>query len=665
MAERYRRLFSLESAKYADGAPVIICAGALLDDRLSHSFMAQFRFKNISDRRISALRIIVAPKDAAGNTLESVEYMYQNMNVSRDEDFGQRTAIIIPCSNACSFEACISQVIFTDGNIWDGTDTVWGDIKSIKTLLEAYGDEELSAQFAIRYGDDCKFLPQDDRGLWFCACGLVNRDDEPKCHGCRRVYSALKAVNISSLRSQSLQRQQLERQMEQEDKIESAQKKKSAIRWTIALIPVLAVLIFLVATVPGYMAQKKAYTTAQALLGAGKYDAAQDAFMELGQYADSQAKALYEVPYEKALYIMDCARNDDIDGLLMLGRKRSELAENETLSVALYNEADRLFAALGDYRDAPQLRTEAQAAVQAHYDSLKKAEYDAAIALLEQRSFLAASDAFKAMGSYLDSNGLSTDALYQRALLLYEMTQKYSMRGIFSRFSSSAGTDSIIYISERAFAELTSAVSEDFRDILHNDGVEVNIQDPPSADFVPICSDISRLFTELGDYKDSSDYAKKALDAGNFTKPFYDMCAAGQLYDAYLWLESYDGEFDSKDAWMNVLKTYIPYCGLWEMSSGDPTLIPMTVGFQFPCNTFSSAVKIKDYVITLNIHVNGSEEYPVVLPLAAEGSRFLVNNDGLNTYIANLSNKGTFIYSKYSSYAINAQTNSCEYVRIG
>lgn len=665
MAERYKRLFALESAKYADDAPLIVCAGALLDDRLSHTLMAQFRFKNISDKTISAVKILILPKGAAGNSLDPVEYMYQNIKAERDEDFGQRTAIVISETSVCSFAVSVLQVIFTDGSIWDGIDSCWDDVKSVQTLQDAYGDKEISAQFAIRYGDDCKFLPQDDRGLWFCACGLVNRNDEAKCHGCRRVYSALKAVNVSSLRSESLQRQQLEKQLEQEELVENAQKKKSAIRWTIALVPVLAVLIFLVATVPGYMAQKKNYTAAQALLGAGKYDMAQEAFMELGEYADSQTMAFYEVPYAKALYIMECARNDDIEGLLLMGRKRSELAEGETVSLALYNEADRLFATLGDYKDSLQLRTEAQDAVQAHYEELKKVEYDAAKALMEQKSFLAARDAFNAMGSYLDSAELSADVLYQRAVLLYEMTQKYSMRGIFSKLSTTRGTDSIIYISEKAFSDLGSDVSADFRDILYNDGVEINIQDPPSGKFVPICSDISRLFTELGEYKDSSEYAKKALEAGNFTKPFYDMCASGQLYEAYLWLDAYDYAFESKDAWLGVLKAYIPFCGSWEMSSGDPTLIPMTIGYQVPCGSFTSTVKIKDYVITLSIIANGNSEFPIELPLAPEGGRFSVNNDGINTYIAYLSNKGTFIYSKYSSYAINAQTNSCEYVRIG
>ena len=665
MAERYKRLFSLDSAKYADGAPLLICAGSLLDDRLSHSIMAQFRFKNISDNIITAVKLVIEPFDAAGRSLDPVEYMYQGLQIPRDEDFGQKTAVIIPDSSACSYKVRVVQVIFNDGSIWQDEESPWESTKSPRTLLEAYGDSELSAQFAIRYGDDCTYLPQDDRGLWFCACGLVNHEHETKCHGCRRVYSALKAVNISSLRSESLQRQQLERRIEKEDEELSKKKKKSAVIWGIVLIPVLAALIFLAMTVPEYMAQKKAYSNAQMLLGAGKYDMAQEAFMELGDYADSMEKAIYEVPYAKGVYLMDCAAKDDIEGLLLIGRKRSELSENETVSVALYNEADSLFAALGDYKDAPALRQTAQEAVQAHYDALKKADYDAAKAALDEGLFLASRDAFNAMGNYLDSADLAKEALYQRAIKLYELTEKYSMRGIFSKISNSSDENSVIYIAQSAFAELGSQLSADFREICKGDGVEILIEDPPSADFAPICSDISRLFNELGSYKNSEEYAKKAVEAGDFTKPFYDMCAEGRLYEAYVWLEGYDYAFDSKDAWLNVLKSYIPYCGTWEMSSGDPTLIPMTIGVQLPCGSFTSAVKIKDFVITLSINVNGNTSHPIELPLAAEGGRFSVNNDGINTYIANLSDKGTFIYSKYSSYAINAQTNSCEYVRIG
>ena len=180
MAERYRRLFSLDSAKYADGAPVLICAGSLLDDRLSHSLMAQFRFRNISDKTLTAAKLVIEPRDAAGKVLEPVEYMYQSLRVSRDEDFGQRIAVIIPDGSACSFVPKLVQIIFSDGSMWEEPDSVWTDIKSPVPLTEAYGDHELSAQFAIRYGDDCTFLPQDDRGLWFCACGLINHENETK-----------------------------------------------------------------------------------------------------------------------------------------------------------------------------------------------------------------------------------------------------------------------------------------------------------------------------------------------------------------------------------------------------------------------------------------------------------------------------------------------------
>ncbi len=51
MAERYTKLYTLESALYAEGAPVIIAAGALLDDSVTRRTLVQLKF-------ISLLRVI-------------------------------------------------------------------------------------------------------------------------------------------------------------------------------------------------------------------------------------------------------------------------------------------------------------------------------------------------------------------------------------------------------------------------------------------------------------------------------------------------------------------------------------------------------------------------------------------------------------------------------
>lgn len=665
MAERYKRIYDLGGARYADDAPVLICAGALLQDKISRSALVQLKLKNIDEREITTVKLRISPYDAADRPLETVEYSYQKIKVLRDQDFGMKTAIIIPDQRACSFDVDVLEVIFADKSCWDGSESKWSSIKSPRSMDQVFDDKELSAQFAIRYGSDCTHFPEEDRGLWFCACGLINHNDESKCHSCRRVRSALLSVNFKSLRSESLQRQETEKQAEDEDKAEQDVKRKKMIRLSLILVPILICLVLVLATVPKYLAQKNDYAAASALLNAGKYDAAQQAFAALGDYADSAEQARFNVSYEKAMYIMDCAAREDVNGLVLLGMKRSELAEDETVGVALYKAADALFAQLGNYRDSLAQRAAAQSAVKAHYDAVTLAEYTAAAELLNSGSYLQARDAFLALGSYADSTEMAKEALYRRAVRLYELTVKYSMRGVYSNISNTCDTDSVFYITEAAFSELGSTASGDIRNICRSDGVQINITDPPAEGFSPVCQDISRLFTELDNYKDSADYVQKALDAGDFTKPFFMLCEQGKLYDAYVWLDAYEDYFPSRQEWMTVLETYGPYCGSWELKSGDPTLIPMTLGVQAACGTFTSAVIIKDYVITLNLYVDGNTQYPVELPLAAEGGHFARNTDGINTFIAALSNTGSFNYSLYSSYALSPQTNSCEYVRLG
>lgn len=664
MADRYKRIYDLGGARYAEGAPVLICAGAMLQDKLSRSTLVQLKLKNIGDEEITAVKLRISPFDAAERPVEPVEYTYQNVKARRDQEFGSKTAIVIPDQGANSFEVCVLEVIFSDKSRWENSGELWTAVKSPRSMEQVFGDAELSTQFAIRYGSDCTHFPEEDRDLWFCACGLINHESESKCHSCRRVRSALMSINFKSLQSESLQRQENEKQSEDEDKAQLDIKKRKFIKLSLIMLPVLICFVLVLATVPKYVAQKNDYAAAEALLSAGKYDMAQQAFAALGDYADSEEQAKYNVAYQKALYIIDCAAREDVDGLLLLGMKRSELADGETVGVALYKAADAMFAQLGDYKDSPVQCSIAQSAVQAYYDSVILAEYEAAVALLDSGSYLQARDAFVALGDYSDSAELATEALYQRAVQLYQLCEKYSMQGVFSNISNTVGTDSVFYITETAFADLGSTASGDIRSICRGDGVEINISDPPAEGFTPICKDISRLFTELGSYKDSADYAAKAIEAGDFTKPFYRLCEEGKLYEAYTWLEAYTDEFEARQKWMEVLETYGPYCGVWELKSGDPTLIPMTLGVQASCGMFTSAVVIKDYVITLYIYINGNTEYAIQLPLAAGGGHFSFNHDGVNTFIAALSQKGTFNYSHYSSYAISSQTNSCEYTRL-
>ena len=667
MAERYTKMFSLEGMLYAQGAPVVITDGHLLSDNLTKNTVVQLRLRNISDKVIKSVKVVIDALDEEGAAMwMPVEHQYNDLKAKREDSFGKNSTIMMPDKGVQSFSAAVSAVYFADGSIWEGAHAEWYGVKAPRTITEALGDEELSHQFAIRYGSDCSYLPEDEGGLWFCACGAINIEADSKCHRCRRVYSALKAVNLASLRSETQQRVEMEKQSDDEEKAESKKRRSLYTKLAFILVPVIAVAILVLATVPGFLAQKNAYEDAHTLLSAGKYDQAQMAFEALGNYNDSAEIAQFTIPYKKACYIMGCAKAGDVQGLIELGMKRSELAEDETISVALYKQAADMFLALGDYMDSAQQREFALSAVNTHYESLKREAYDAAVALMESGSYCQARDAFLGMSEYADSAELAQEAMYRRAVKLYELTEKYFLQGVDCKISSTTGESSVFYISESAFAKLGKEASSDIRDILREDGVEINIKDTPEGEgFIPVCRAISQLFTDMGSYKDSADYVSKALANGDFTKPFYDYCTNGQLLYAYQWLLEYDEEFEYREQWLGILQSYIPYCGVWELKAGDPSLIPMTLGAEAKCNNFTSLVTIKDGVITLRLLVAGFENYPIELPLNVGSNNFSVCNDGFSTFVAVISNKGDFQYSRYLNSGLQAGTYSCEYARIG
>lgn len=665
MAERYIKKNTLDSMLYADGAPIIICAGALLDDSLTKKRLVQLKFKSISAQAIKAVRVSVLPIRADNSAAQAVEYLYADVNAERDGEFGQKSAIVLTDGSAATFKPTVTEVIYADGTSWDGTGSVWAALKPRQSLSNALGGDEVAHQYAIRYGSDCVMLPDADRGLWYCTCGAINLESEEKCHSCRRIYSALKNINLASLKSESAQRVQTEIKQDMEEQAEKKKGRKKLIIALAILVPLLLVAAAAACTVPRYIQEKEDYAAAVALYEGGKYDAAEEAFRALGDYADSAEYAERKAPYAQAMYIMDCAARDDVEGLLSLGLKRSDVADGETVSIALYREAGKLFDALGDYKDSAAQSAAANAAIADYYDEQSRAEYEAAGALLEEGRYLSARDAFEAMGAYRDSADMAIECMYQRAVRLYEFIDKYYMQGVFITLSDTAEEKSIVYIPQSAFATLGSGVSGEIRDILNGDGVEVKLEDAPESGCEAICEAVSAQFVALGDYKDSADMAAKALEAGDFTRPFYEKCADGDLFGAYQWLTEYTGDFDNREGWLALLQGYAIYCGSWELYRGDPTLIAQTVGMDAKCGAFTSKVIIADSTAKLMIYPENAPDYPIELSAAIGSTAFTASPDGVNTFYAIITNYGRFTYTKYDSLGLQVGNYSCEYSSAG
>ena len=662
MAERYTRLFGLEKNLYVPGSPVLICSGVLLQDSYSNNLLAQLKFKNLSEKPFRALKLSVQMLDAAGAPLSApIEHQYLDLSAGRDEEFGQKSALVLPERSARSYAVRVTEVLFADGERWLPQEgAVWAPLKPVRTLEEALGDGELADQYRVRYGGDCKMEPMTDAGLWLCACGALNSEQEPNCHRCRRKATAFKDVNLASLKKECADRLKAEQAQQEQDKEESRHRRKKQLRLAAVLLPLLLIAALLLATVPGAVQRSRAYEDAAALLEARSYAQAQEAFLALGDYRDSAEQAEKNVPYQKALYVMACAQSGDAAGLAPAGLSRSDANGEESLSVLLYRAAISQFEALGGYKDSEKNAALCRAAIDEQNDQARKDAYTAALALLEEEKYCEARDAFQALSPYEDSAQMAQEAIYRKALSLFRFMESYEVRDISCALSTETGTASRVSVPKAVALEMGEGFITQLKGAFGRDPLDILLEDEPAGDMVPFADGVSGLFASLGRYSESRDYIEKIAELSDYTRPFYAMCEQGDLYGAYDWLQA-EPDFENREHWLRLLELYKPYCASWVLYSGDPTLISITAGKGQPCNAFSSCVLLSGDSAVLRLSCTGDEEFTVELSASAGETSFMLDiGDGF-LYYSTISNVDHMGYLKYDSNG--SIRSSCEYSR--
>ena len=125
MNNRYIKRFGMPSRQYMQGSPVILAAGALLEDTKNPRLVAQLKWKNISASPIKKFVIVVHALDAAGETQASVKYAYIAKAISRGTTFGQYQAIELPMSDAVSIKVEIVGTVYASGEVWRNENAEW------------------------------------------------------------------------------------------------------------------------------------------------------------------------------------------------------------------------------------------------------------------------------------------------------------------------------------------------------------------------------------------------------------------------------------------------------------------------------------------------------------------------------------------------------------
>ena len=611
MGGRFTTIYTMDGMRYLEGGPLLLAAGALLRDEYSGQLLCQLRMHSLSDAPIKAVTVAIQMLDTAGQPLGKLrKHRYLDLSLQRGDEFGQKTAIVLSGKEARAFTATVTELLYEDNSSWEAEpDAEWETLPPQESLEGAYEGRELADQFRIRYGADCRDKPLDAGPLWYCTCGAINHSEEASCHRCRRVRAALLDVNTDALRQEAASRARQEEDRQVEDLAETRQKRRRWLKLAALILPFVILGMGLLHTVPGMVQRRQAYQIATDLLAMGKYEQAEQAFRELGDYRDSAEQAEKNVAYQQAIHIYSRADEDDASLLSQVGKSRADLSEDITAGMLLYEGAIARFEALDGYKDSEEYIKSCQIGIEQARQKLLQQRYDEAMALLESGDYSLARQSFLELGDFSDSADMAKEAVYRKAVALYHFIEKYDVREIFADLSVRPDRGSVISMPKSvAFGQGSHCVDE-LRAACGNDLVDVSFAEEPTQGLRPLAVCVTELFDELDSYADSVNCIAGILEATDYTKDFYTLCEAGDVYGAYEWLASYEGEFADRESWLSMLELYKPYCAEWTLYGGDPTAIPFSVGRDSSCESFRTRVIVNREQAILRLSANDGEEY--------------------------------------------------------
>ena len=141
MSERYVKVFSGDENLYLDGAPIVIRACALLKDTETGKMIGQLKFKNLSGKKISYLKVRILQLDGFKNTIEdAISFEYLDISVHDKEEFGAKKPIYLPNSSVRSFNICGCEIAFDDGSVWISDNSTW-----VSASNDSYVVKEITA----------------------------------------------------------------------------------------------------------------------------------------------------------------------------------------------------------------------------------------------------------------------------------------------------------------------------------------------------------------------------------------------------------------------------------------------------------------------------------------------------------------------------------------
>ncbi len=375
MSERYSRLYALPERLYTENAPVLILAGALLKDNQTGRVLAQLKFRSLSAVPIRALKISLRAFDVTGTELRGVaEQQYLDLDVRLGASFGEKTAVFLPDSVTRSFSCACTAAVFADGSTWTAAeDAVWEPLHPQQSLKTALGSLELLDQYRRETSQRAEYVVTEDRGLWLCACGTPNPQTEVTCMSCgTNRERVLAALDVKALKAHADELAAEKARKAEEKAKRAAEAARLAAEERECRKKQLAKVRKCLALAAAIL------ITTKVIIPNNKYNAA--------------AKLLEEEKYDEAIAAFEAL--GDYKNAAEMKQEANYQKAVQLLESESYNEAIASFAALGEYKDSNAQVTEGK----------NRRNYQHAEELLLSQDFDAAEDIFVKLGSYKDAS---------------------------------------------------------------------------------------------------------------------------------------------------------------------------------------------------------------------------------------------------------------------
>ena len=201
MSDRFKQLYSIEPNQYQAEAPVLIVAGALLQDTVADRVLVLLKMRSLSLKKIKAVSVIIQPLDILARKLgDVISYQYLDLQVNRADVFGQKQPIFMEEKSTRQFSVLLKEIAFEDNSVWEADNSDTFTIEEPVSLQDYFQEDgELVKQYRCEYGANSVVFPKDEGKLWICSCGEFNTSLEKRCCACGNEKEKLFSFNLSDL----------------------------------------------------------------------------------------------------------------------------------------------------------------------------------------------------------------------------------------------------------------------------------------------------------------------------------------------------------------------------------------------------------------------------------------------------------------------------------